>query len=185
MSLPTGWSIRVRSITANFDPNGTDPSCHIAFDLLDPTNTIVGSRFHSLTQDGPIRHDPIAGDGTTASFTTTAAPYSGSRLNVILDGNLQTSGYTTSTNANGTITVTFTTAPAKGTKGNLNYGIGPGLANNAGDLPAVLGLASSSGPVYSGKVGGAAMQTSHQKIADLAAMLVAWAQVRVMDDVFS
>jgi len=188
--MPTGWSVQISSIQAEFGLGNSNPSCRIAFNILDPTGTNVGSRFHQLTSEGPLQHDSISPDGLATIFTTSKPPYPGSTLRVVIAGVLQTSGYTTSTNADGTVTITFIVAPAAPVKGdppagsNLNYAIGPGLTNAAGDLPIALGLTSGNGTVFSGTVNSQAVSTSHRQITDLAAALLAWAGVRVNNDVF-
>ena len=184
MALPTGWTVQISAIRAGFDVTGSNPVAHIDFSIYDSTGAQIGGRTHTLTNEGQLQHDPITGDGVTTTFTTSKSPYAGSPLRVILDGQLQTSGYTQTTNANGTIAVTFTTAPAKDANGNLNYAIGPGLTNAAGNLPTVLGLVSGNGTVYSGTVNGQPVATSHQHITDLASALLAWASARVNQDIF-
>jgi hypothetical protein len=186
MSMPSGWTIQTGAIRAMFGPGGANPSCHIDYTILDANGNNVGGGTHSLYQTGPQATDQFVTDGKTTAFTTTQAPFGGEDPTVTLGGQPITSGVTFAANANGTITATFATAPAAatGTQPNLQltYPTGPSLTNSAGDLVSALGLTGGTGTVYTG--GGGKLLTAHSKVVDLAALLLEWAQTRVVGDKF-
>ena len=191
MSLPTGWTIQVNAIRAQFGPGGTNPAAHVDYNILDASGNSVGGGTHSLYQRGPQQSDPFTTDGKTTTLTTSKAPYGGTNQTVTLNGSVVTTGVTFTTNTDGTVTATFTKAPAAPASASratnnltLSYPLGPSLTNAAGDLPTVLGLTSGSGTVWSGTVGGQSLSSAHENVTDLAALLLAWATVRVVDDRF-
>ena len=191
MGLPTGWTVEVSAIQAQFGQGGSNPMCAIHYRLLNESGSQVGSDVHVLRQNPSPTTDAFAADGTTTAFTTSQVPYAGSTVEVLVRVKKATqattadpSSYSEATNTDGAVTVTFATAPAKDEGVTLNYTTGPSLANAAGDLPSVLGLSSSSGTVYAGTVNGKSAQTSHQSVVEIAAVLLSWAQARVEADKF-
>lgn len=196
MGLPSGCSIRINAIRASMHPDGLAAGCHIDWSLLDSAGRVVSGGTHSLTAAGQIQVDTAHGDGQQTTFATSRAVYPGGDVVVTLNQQPQTTGYTQTTDANGIVSVVFSSAPA-GMKPatdtspgrmadsvGLAYPVGPGLDNAGGDLTSALGLSRGSGTVYSGTVGGKAIATSHQRVSDLAAALLAWSMVRVTNDVW-
>ncbi len=180
MALPSGCSIRVRSLRPSLDDAGALSRVLIDYAILDSTGTVLGARVHVLSQQPRTQTDPFVADGTQTAFSTSAAPYDGAQPVVQVGQVDLTTGFALTDNKDGTWTATFAVAPAKGTRVALRYPAGPSLANSAGDLPKTLDLTAGTGTVYSG----AAAQTSHQTVGDLGAVLRAWAEARVLADVF-
>ena len=186
VALPTGWTVRVTGIHASFGADGTNPSCSIAYTLVDGSGNCVAQELrHNLTAEGgDFQRDAFTASGAGKSFTTSVPPYSGASVYVDVAGKRVTTGFTATATSTGTVKVAFSTAPAKGAQVVLSYATGPGLGNAAGDIPAVLGLSSGTGTVYTGTVLGQSAQTSHQSVVSLATVLLGWAQERVMRDKF-
>lgn len=191
MPLPTGYSVRVNAIRMHLDAAGATKVAHVDYALLDANGNQVGGGTHSLPARQPGTMDTFTGDGTTTAFTTKAAPFGGKLTAVRLNGTVQTTGFTTATNSDGTITVTFATAPSSGDpkatppvppdEVQLVYPTGPGLDDPSCDLAATLGLASGSGTVYAGN----SHTSAHQHVGDVNSVLAAWGAARVAADKFS
>lgn len=176
-------TVRLNAIRIMFAQDGT-PTVHIDYALLSG-KTRIGGDTHTLQNVGPAQTDPFTTDGTTTAWTTKAAPYGGTDPTITLNGQPVTSGVTWTTNANGTMTVTFATAPAASTSsqpnGQFTYPIGPSLTNAAGDLVSVLGLSDQSqGTIF--QDAGKTISTSHKDISELSSLVVGWAKARVIAD---
>jgi len=180
VSLPTGCTVHMQSLRISLDANGSVQQVSIGYAVEDASGAAMGSRVHTLTQKARMHTDACVADGKTTAFAATAAPYDGAQPTVQVARVSVTTGYTAAANADGAWTVTFSKPPAKDASVALTYAAGPALSNSAGDLLATLGLTAGTGTVYSST----AATTSHQTVGDAAAVLRAWAEARVLADVF-
>jgi hypothetical protein len=188
MALPTGLSVRVKSMTVDFDDSGVATAVAVQHALVDDGGNVLGGGARRYVADGPTVRDSFLGDGKTTVFTTTQASYGGTLLSVQLNGVAQTSGFATASNADDTISVTFSTAPAgpnpaatpptPAVEVALAYSTGPGLWNAAGDLTKTLGLTSGQGMVFAGS----SAASAHKMAADTAGLLRQWAAARLAAD---
>ncbi|MDE3095768.1 MAG: hypothetical protein KGK07_07190 [Chloroflexota bacterium] len=167
MALPAGVLALPSALRLHFDPSGALVALHIDHHLL-ASGAVIGGNTRSLTPDGPTAADAFAGDDKTVAFTTRQPPYAGGMFAVRVAGAPVTAGWTQAANANGSVTVTFATAPATGQRVEIVYAIGPGIHGTGGDLSGALTALGVTG--------------APTKLSELAAIAHGWARAFVQDN---
>jgi len=193
MQLPSGYSVAPRCIRLYLDAAGNLTSVGVDWALSAPgAPPLVGDTYRVLSEN--LRVERWLADGKTVTFTTPDPVYGGASGvgAVAVDGvTVAPSEYTVDAHADGTVSITFATAPpapaatAAGVQPK-NVAVvcqsGPSLSNAAGDIVGTLGLAAGEGTVYEAAGG---PSTSHRQVSHVASLLRAWAAARVAADEFS
>jgi hypothetical protein len=187
MALPTGWTVHVNGFFPRFG-GGQFIGLHVDYDVLDPQGSRVGGDSYVIGATAPLAQDLFTGDGATLAFTTRTRVFKGDPTLVIvsLAGVVQSSGFGAVANADDTVTVTFTVAPAAGAAVVLSYPVGAGLdIASVRDIVNTLSLVATSGTVYAGSAGSVSVATAHQGIDGVLQLLHAWARARILADRFA
>lgn len=174
MALPSGTAPKVTATRGN-----PSRQAFIDWQLIDSATGAVVKNLgstHTVPANGPATQEKFTADGATAAFTTTGKPYDPAVATA------SPTGATITTNADGTVTATYASDPAKDTQVVITYPTGPGINNKAGDVVATLGLTATVGTVYTGTVGGVQVSMAGRSILDLWALVEAWAAERVTQD---